>query len=260
MDQITGIILTYNEALNIGRTLEALRWLPQVVVVDSLSTDDTVKIAEGFPNARVVQRRFDSHAAQWNFALQETSIQTPWVLALDADHLLTPEVTTEICALPEDGGGAAGFTAEFIYCIEGKRLRGTLYPALTVLYRREQAHYVQEGHTQRLSLHGPTRFLQGRILHDDRKPLDSWLASQIRYSRLETELILGTPWRQLSTANKIRRLGFVAPWLVPLHCLLFKGCLLDGRAGIYYAGQRMLFEVMVALRLLHRFGPGAGRD
>ena len=63
LDQITPVILTYNEAANIGRTLERLAWAREVVVVDSLSTDDTVAIAGRFPNTRVVQRPFDTMPA-----------------------------------------------------------------------------------------------------------------------------------------------------------------------------------------------------
>ena len=59
--QITPVVLTYNEAANIGRTLERLAWAREVVVVDSHSTDDTISIARRFPNVRVVQRPFVDH-------------------------------------------------------------------------------------------------------------------------------------------------------------------------------------------------------
>jgi glycosyltransferase involved in cell wall biosynthesis len=65
---ITPVILTYNEAANIGRSLERLTWAREVVVVDSGSTDDTLAIVARFPNARVVKRPFDTHAQQWRFA------------------------------------------------------------------------------------------------------------------------------------------------------------------------------------------------
>ena len=87
LEQITPLILTYNEAPNIGRTLENLSWARDVVVVDSFSDDETLEIAASFPNVRVVQRVFDSHRNQWEFGLRETEIQTPWVLALDADYV-----------------------------------------------------------------------------------------------------------------------------------------------------------------------------
>ena len=73
LGDITPVILTYNEAPNIGRALERLRWAKGVVVVDSGSTDETPSIAAGFPNVRTVVRPFDSHARQWRFAVEETT-------------------------------------------------------------------------------------------------------------------------------------------------------------------------------------------
>ena len=85
LDQITPLILTYNEAPNIVRSLGALSWAKDIVVVDSFSDDDTITIAKSVPAVRVFQRAFDSHRNQWEFGLKETGISTPWVLALDAD-------------------------------------------------------------------------------------------------------------------------------------------------------------------------------
>src|SRR5919106_2423683 len=96
LDQITPLILTYNEAPNIGRTLENLSWAQDIVVVDSFSDDETLEIAASFPNVRCVQRVFDCHRNQWEFGLRETGIKTPWVLALDADYILTTDLTDEL--------------------------------------------------------------------------------------------------------------------------------------------------------------------
>src|SRR5215211_8720986 len=96
LDQITPLILTYNEAPNIARVLESLRWAGEVVVVDSFSTDQTTAIAASFPNVRVVQRVFDCHRNQWEFGLRETRIETEWVLALDADYIVTNDLKNEI--------------------------------------------------------------------------------------------------------------------------------------------------------------------
>src|SRR6185295_10441829 len=96
LDLITPLILTYNEAPNIARALQGLTWAREIVVVDSFSDDETVQIATSFPNVRVVQRAFDCHRNQWEFGLKETDISTAWVLALDADYLLSDELVAEI--------------------------------------------------------------------------------------------------------------------------------------------------------------------
>src|SRR5689334_15397432 len=121
LEQITPLILTYNEAPNIGRTLEALNWARDIVVVDSFSDDATLEIASSFPRVRVFQRAFDCHRNQWEFGLRKTGIKTPWVLALDADYVVTKESLSELQALRPDEG-TAGFHAKFAYCIHGKKL------------------------------------------------------------------------------------------------------------------------------------------
>jgi hypothetical protein len=79
LDQITPLVLMYNEAPNIRRTLESLSWAREIVVVDSFSDDDTLEIAASFPQVRIFQRAFDCHANQWEFGLRDTAITTPWV-------------------------------------------------------------------------------------------------------------------------------------------------------------------------------------
>src|SRR3954463_1933604 len=105
LDRITPLILTRDEEANIGRTLGQLAWAREVVVVDSMSSDDTVKIAEQFPNVRVVTRAFDSHAEQWNFGVAQ--IATDWVLTLDADYFVPGSFVRELASLspPPDLGG-----------------------------------------------------------------------------------------------------------------------------------------------------------
>jgi glycosyltransferase involved in cell wall biosynthesis len=247
--EITPLILTYNEAANIGRSLQALTWANRVVVVDSGSTDSTVEMASAFANVDVVQRTFDAHAAQWNFGLTGTGIDTDWVLALDADYSVDEAFVDELRRLmPEPQ--VAGYQAAFIYCIDGVALRGSLYPPVTVLFRRAAGAYVQDGHTQRLALSGAVGRLSVKLRHDDRKSLQHWLPSQARYMALEGEKLRRTPWDKLDTIDRLRRLRVVAPPAVFLYCLFGKGLIFDGRAGLLYAMQRATAEMVLSLTLL----------
>src|SRR5437762_3277104 len=99
LEQITPLILTYNEAPNIGRSLEKLRWAREIVVVDSFSNDETIEIVSRFPQARIFQRQFDNFASQCNFGLKEAGINTEWVLSLDADYILTDELIDELVTI-----------------------------------------------------------------------------------------------------------------------------------------------------------------
>lgn len=249
IEQITPLILTYNEAPNIGRVLDRLKWAKRIVIVDSFSNDETEAFAKQYPNVSFFQRCFDSHANQWNFGLRETGIDTEWVLALDADYVLSSDFVNELRSL-KPAKDVAGYQTRFRYCIEGIPLRGTVYTPVTVLFRRERADYAQHGHTQRLRTTGTLATLSSFIHHDDRKPLERWFASQIKYMQLEAEVLLGTFIGKLDGPDKIRRLVFVAPFAMFFYCLVVKRTLFDGWRGIFYACQRAIAEAMLSLFLL----------
>lgn len=249
LDQITPLILTYNEAANIGRTLERLAWARDIVIVDSLSDDETLEIISRFPQARVFQRKFDNHAAQSNFGLQETGISTEWVLALDADFVMSRAAIEELASLAPLAGTAA-YSAQLIYCVHGRPLRSSLLPRLAVLYRKAAATYFQDGHAHRVRVNGPVERLHSPILHDDRKPFDRWLESQKRYMALEAEKLSRREAKDINLADRVRRLRVIAPPAMLLYCLVVRGGIFDGRAGLYYAFQRMLAELLLSLYLL----------
>lgn len=251
LEQITPVLLTYNEAPNLSRTLAALAWAKSIVVVDSGSTDGTLALLAADPRVRVVQRAFDSHAAQWNFAIAETGIGTPWILALDADYVLSNALVAELGALRPDAGTTA-FRARFDYYVRGRRLWGSLYPPVTVLFRADRGRYVQDGHTQRLEVVGRIDDLRAPIAHDDRKPFAHWRAAQRRYCRLEAAKLAGTPWSKLGWPDRVRRLVVVAPAMVLLYVLIGRGAALQGLAGWQYAFQRTWAEVVLAQELLQR--------
>lgn len=249
LERVTPIILTYNEAPNIGRTLSRLRWAQDVVLVDSFSADDTLAIASEFKRVRIFRRKFDSLEHQWNYALRETGIETEWVLALDADYFLTDELLKEVEAL-QPPGETDGYRVGFDYCVYGRPLRGSAYPPVTVLFRRHKAHYRQDGHAHRVVIDGPVVNLKGRMLHDDWKPISHWLTSQDSYMRLELEKLQNPGNPSVALPDRIRRMRFVAPFFVFFYCLIAKRGILDGRAGLFYAFQRMLAETLLSLYLI----------
>lgn len=256
MIAITPLILTFNEAPNIARTLSRLAWAADIVVVDSYSTDQTCEIASRDPRVRLFKRPFTTLADQWNFGLEETGISTDWVLALDADYVLSDELIAELHSLDPDSA-TAGYRASFKYCVDGRVLRSGVYPPVTVLFLRRLTRVEQDGHAQRARVNGAVQALAGRILHDDRKPLSHWLAAQAGYMRLEARKIEAAIPGSLSTLDRFRKLIVVAPPAMFLYCYVIRGGLLDGRAGLYYALQRLAAELILSLYLIERT---LGRD
>ncbi len=248
MIELCALVLTYDEAPNIARCLYALRWVPRVLLVDSFSSDETAALATAsHPNVSIVRRAFDTYAGQCNFGL--TQIETEWVLSIDADYIFPPELGGEIQQI-EPEPAVAGYSARFRYCIFRRRLRATIYPQRTVLYRRQTALYRDEGHGHRVQIAGPIVPLRFKIDHDDRKPLSRWIRSQDRYSIVEATHLLATRREELTAVDRLRLRVFLAPVIMPVYLLLGRGLCFDGWAGWYYASQRTIAELLLSLRLL----------
>lgn len=253
---VTPLLITFDEIDNIARTLGKLDWAQRIVVIDSGSTDGTLEVLAKDARIEVVHRPFDSFAEQCNFGL--TQIRTGWVLSMDADYELSDGFVAELEGL-QPGPDQAGYRAAFIYRVHGRPLRGTLYPPRTVLYRVQGARYENEGHGHRIGLGGAVSDLRSTIFHDDRKPLSRWLGSQLKYAAREAAHLLSAPRERLSRIDRLRLMGWPAPILVLGYVLFAKGAILDGRAGWFYALQRLLAEVLLALELLDRRLSGASK-
>lgn len=249
LNTITPLILTYNEAPNIERTLHQLSWASRIVVIDSQSTDNTLDILERYPQVEVLQRKFDTHANQWNYGIEQ--ITTEWILSLDADYALSDELIDELKRLSPESS-ISGFFIPFKYCVFGKPLRGTILPPRQSLFRKERSRYTDDGHTQLLEVKGESGHLTHSIHHDDRKSLSRWLWAQDRYMFLEVKKLQESSIQDLSWGDRIRKTKLLAPFVILIYCLVIKGGILDGWRGWYYAFQRMFAELLLSLRLLEK--------
>ena len=125
---LTAIILTYNEELHLARCLDsALALTPNVVVVDCFSNDRTIEIAQSY-GVTILQRPWDgSHSTQVNWALDQLArlpIQTQWVMRIDADEVLTPELIAQIkVSLPNVDSKVNGISCIRKMVFQGKLIR-----------------------------------------------------------------------------------------------------------------------------------------
>ena len=256
LERITPVILTFNEAENIGRTLARLAWAKDVVVVDSDSTDGTRDILAKFPNVRLFNRPYVTHADKWRFAVQETGITTEWILRLDADYLMPEELVAEMARL-DPAAPVAAYRIGFDYAIFGRRLVGSLYPSNTILLRQGKFAVTDRGHTEAWTIDGPVRALTARVVHDDWKTTTRWLDDQGRNMTRELDRLD----RHKGAIGWLRRHPPLAPFVVFFYCLFGKGLILNGRRGVFYALQRMVAEAVLSLIVLERaFRKSAGAD
>ncbi|PDT87313.1 glycosyl transferase [Bradyrhizobium sp. Y36] len=146
MPSLTVVILTFNEELHLERAINSVSHIAEAIfVVDSFSTDRTVEIAKSL-GCRVLSNRFESHARQFQWALENASIATDWVMKLDADEVIEQDLAHEIeTRLPELSLDVTGINLNRKHIFMGRWIKhGGRFP-LTMLriFRRGQG-YVED--------------------------------------------------------------------------------------------------------------------
>ena len=263
---ISVLILTYNEEQNLSQCLESVRWADDVLVLDSFSTDRTLEIARS-RGARVFKNRFEDFAQQRNFGLDKGDLKYDWVLHLDADEVVPPELHGEMLGKSQANEFSAYRVASKMM-FEGKWLRfAGMYPAYQVRFgRRDILRFKMVGHGQRETLDAAqVGTLKSALLHYSfNKGLDDWLAKHNRYSTAEAHenlQSLACGMRQLEgifASNVTERRRALKALSIRLPCrplfrflymyLLHLG-FLDGLSGYRYCRLVSLYERMIVLKL-----------
>jgi glycosyltransferase involved in cell wall biosynthesis len=246
VNEVTPVLLTFNEEPNLRRTLEALTWAKRVVIVDSNSADATREIARGFSNVDLHIRPFVSHQDQWQYAIRDSGITSRYVLALDADMRVTAALLEELIrsVLSADYGGAL---IPFELWSLARPLRGSLYPPQLRLFRQDRVEIGQAGHTQTFQVTGRLYRFKEPLIHDDRKPIDHWIKSQTAYSALECHRL--NRRTRPSWKDRLRAAG-VMPLVAGTAAYLRAGGPWVGKAAYRYALERFTYESLLAMRML----------
>jgi glycosyltransferase involved in cell wall biosynthesis len=163
--QVSAIIVCYNEEENIRACLESVAWCDEIVVVDAHSTDRTRDIVREFTD-RVFIRDWPGYREQKQFALDQASLE--WVLNLDADERVSPELRAEIQQELADGApGIDGFfIPRLVHYLGRWWYRGGWYPDYRLrLFRRARARWGGVNPHEKVLIEGKTRRLSGSLLH-----------------------------------------------------------------------------------------------
>jgi len=251
---ISVIILTYNEEKNISSTLEAVHsWVDEIFIVDSFSKDRTIEIA-GCYGATVVQHAFETHSRQWGFALNHLPIRNHWILGLDADQQIMPELAMEIQELFNQQEPAfAGYYVKRRMFFLGKWIRhGGYYPLYLLKLFRKDAVFIDEG--ELMDHHFYVRGKTARLNHDlieanQNETLEFWLSKHIRYAKLQAQEQLEQTRKSTAHANLVGNQDerrqflkngwekmplFLRPFIYFFYRYFFQLGFLDGRTGLIF--------------------------
>jgi glycosyltransferase involved in cell wall biosynthesis len=227
MPTLSAIVITKNEAANIGACLDSLAFCDERIVVDSGSDDATVAIARD-KGARVEFHEWQGFGPQKNHALSLAS--GTWVLSLDADEIVTPKLAAAIRSAVS-GGGADAFEMLRVSSFCGRQMRHSgWYPDYVVrLFRRGTAHFDDVVVHERVIPAGAVRRLEGALLHHPVRKLEDALSRLDRYSTAKAQMLV-------ASGRKVTFMTGIGHGLFSfLRAYVLKAGFLDGPEGFLLA-------------------------
>lgn len=256
MADLTAIILTKNEELNISKCIESIQFIARrILLIDSFSVDNTVSIARRY-GVEVYQNEFINYATQFKYALNNFSIDTRWVLRIDADEFLTKESAEELDRLCEENmdSDVNGIILRFKMMFMGKYLKhGGVYPIKKLLVFKFGCGDIEERYMDEHTFifWGRSIEMKNDSLHLDYKDLSYWVQKHNWYStreindyfdsrsniaRVGSELDFGARIKRLLKFNFYYNLPMnLRAYLYYIYRYYFRLGFLDGKEGEIYA-------------------------
>lgn len=262
---ISVLILTRNEQQDLPLCLKSVSWSDDIHVLDSYSSDRTIDIARS-AGASVVQRQFDNWSSHQNWALANIPFRYSWVLYIDADERVTPELAASIRKAVENPGDKVAFRIQRRDFWEETWLKHVQTSTYYVrLFRPDKMRY--ERLVNPVSIpDGPVGELAGYVDHFPfGKGMTHWLARHNDYSSFEAQQIMGVGVlkRSFSLKQAILNKDFSErrfhqkelfyrmpgrPFLKFIFLYFVKLGFLDGHAGLAYSALQSFYELMIVLK------------
>lgn len=269
------IVLTFNEEQHLNRLLYSIAPLnAPLFILDSGSTDQTLKIANDF-GATVKYNAFENHPKQWDFALKNFDVQTPWVIGLDADQIVTPELFEQLQNFKdEDYLNINGIYFNRKNFFKGKWIRfGGYYPKYLLKMFRTGVGFsdTNENMDHRFVVPGKTiTWKKGHILEENLKEneISFWISKHNRYSDLVAEeevermqalrsqtiqpKFFGAPDQRMAFLKRMwwSMPRFLRPFLYFSYRMTFQLGILDGKTGIlFHFLQGFWFRIIVDIKI-----------
>lgn len=225
--KLSVLIITFNEELHIKSLLDDIDFADEIVVVDSFSTDKTVDIIRSFKNVRLIQHHFLDYTSQRNFTLEQA--KNDWVLFIDADERLTPELKFEII---QSINSQSLVTAYFMYrtfMFKDKKLRfsGWQTDKIFRLFNKSKCHYNEDKLVhEKLIVDGKTAILKNKLIHYSYHNFSDYKQKMYNYG------ILKANEKQKKGQKSSYLLMIFHPVYTFLYQYLIRLGILDGAKGI----------------------------
>jgi glycosyltransferase involved in cell wall biosynthesis len=264
---VSVLVPIKNEAANLARCLESVRWADEIFVVDSQSSDGSIELARQH-GAEVVQFEFSgSWPKKKNWALENLPFRNEWVFILDADEVLPPEAEQEFARSIANAGEVAGYWINRRFMFMGKWLRHSYYPNWNLrLFRHASGRYEKltdadtrsgdnEVH-EHVIVQGPSGRLRVEMDHYAFPSVEVFIEKHNRYSnweaRVSADRQLSGSAAQISSGHverrrKLKQLSQRLPFrplLRFLYIYVWQKGFLDGREGYYFARLHALYEFL----------------
>lgn len=224
---LTALVITYNEEQNIKSVLDHLAFADEIIVVDSFSSDRTFEIASGFKGVKVVKRAFDNFASQRNFALSLAS--NSWILFVDADERLTPELQKEISFVINQNDSASAYFVRRNFMFQNKKLHfsGWQTDKIIRLFRKENAIYNHEKIVhEKLIVNGKVSKLKNKLIHYSYSNFEEYKQKMVFYGQLKAK----EEFLKKTRPNLFH--FYIRPGYQFLNQYLLRLGILDGKKGI----------------------------
>ncbi|MFV5691866.1 glycosyltransferase family 2 protein [Flavobacterium sp. LT1R49] len=185
---ISVLIITLNEENQMKALLADLDFADEIIVVDSFSTDNTEVICKSFENVKFIQNRFENYSSQRNFAVSHA--KNDWILFLDADERLTPELKNEILITVKSNETYAAFLFRRTFMFENKVLRfsGNQNDKIFRLFHKKLAEYTSDRLIhEKLKVDGKIGILKNKLIHYSYTNYESYKSKIIRYGKLKAQ-------------------------------------------------------------------------
>jgi len=264
---VSVIVPIKNEAANLARCLDCVKWADEIFVVDSASTDGSIAIAQQH-GAKVMQFEFNgAWPKKKNWALENMRFRNNWVFILDADEVLPPQAEAEFANAIADAGDIAGYWINRRFMFMGRWLRHAYYPNWNLrLFRHALGRYEKltdaptnsgdnEVH-EHILLNGRTAKLKVEIDHYAFPSIDVFVEKHNRYSNWEARVAVDTLRDSSSekissrTVDRRRKLKILSqhlpfrPLLRFLYVYVWQKGFLGGAEGYYFARLHGFYEFL----------------